>query len=159
MKRDIDPAVLLNSLLSDWHAWGSPRNVNGKDKLAKPPEVINRAGWDSADDEADRRDHLIKMETIDFVVSGDRKGLGAMTEPYKSAIYALARNCWAGSSVWSSPRLPRDSLERNRITNEARVMLTARLRAAGVMPLAAVRTNPRFNPPGFEGIKNMAKNA
>ena len=133
MKRDIAPAEVLNALLSDWHAWGRDRLANGLDRVAALPPAATRGGWDSADDETDQKLHASTMRTVDFHVSGDAKGQGGMPEPHRSAIYALARNCWAGSSVWSSPRLPRDSMARNVITQEARIMLSGKLQAAGVL--------------------------
>lgn len=132
MKRDISPDEVLNSLLSDWHHWQSARPVNGCDRLAGG-EPGSRDGWDSADEETDKALHASTMQTIDFHVSGDSSGHGGLKEPHQSAIYCLARNCYAGSNVWSSPRLPRDALERVVITQEARNMLMRKLISAGVM--------------------------
>jgi len=74
------------------------------------------------EDEAER----IKMEAMDFHVY-------EMEDPYRSAILILARNCYTGRSVWLSPRLPKDPLDRAQIVGQARTMLTRRLMAAGVM--------------------------
>jgi hypothetical protein len=71
------------------------------------------------------------METIDAQV--DELPDEPKTRPYRSAIYALARNLHAGASVWSNPKLPVDSLERGAVLMEARTMLSRRLVSAGVL--------------------------
>ena len=89
--------------------------------------------WDSADDiiEADLKRDTLK--TVDFCVAGDARGQGGLVEPYRAAIYILARNQATGMSVWRSPRLPADPLERGVIVMEAKNMLMRKLMVAGVM--------------------------
>lgn len=67
-----------------------------------------------------------QMEAIDFQVS-------EMKDPHRAAIYVLARNLSTGRSVWLSPRLPTDPLERATIVAEARNQIVKRLMAVGVM--------------------------
>jgi hypothetical protein len=87
-------------------------------------------GWDSADDVIQDELHGSTMETIEAQVSelpDDQK------RPYRSAIYAIARNLHVGANVWSNPRLPKDAMERGVVVLEARNMLSVRLVKAGVM--------------------------
>ena len=80
----------------------------------------------------DKHWFLFVMKTIDFLVTGDSRGQGAMESPYKDAILIQARNLHTGFNVWVSPRLPRESMERTRIVDEARAILARGMRKAGV---------------------------
>lgn len=130
-----DSDVILDDLLSRWHHWMKEKPLNGVDRLDDPAfrDTQNRSGWDSSDDIVDAHLNAITMRAIDFHVSGDGRGQGGLEEPHRAAIYVLARNCYTGHSVWISPRLPRDPIERGLVIMEARNMLTRRLIAAGVM--------------------------
>lgn len=126
---------ILDDLLSRWHHWMKGKPLNGMDGNPDPlfKQANTRSGWDSADDVLDREIEANIMAAVDFHVSGDQRGQGGLAEPYRSAIYILARNCYTGRKVWISPRLPRDPLERGRVIAEARAKLTGKLIAAGVM--------------------------
>lgn len=118
---------ILDDWLSRWHAWGKSYKANHQGST--DPVFRNaKAGrsWDSIDDIIE--DDLMgsTLEAIDFHVS-------EMQDPHRAAIYILARNLYTGRSVWISPRLPADPLERGAIIAEARSQLTKRLMAAGVM--------------------------
>lgn len=130
-----DSAAILDDLLSRWHHWMKEKPLNGVDRLDDPAfrDTSTRSGWDSSSDiiDADLMSHT--MRAIDFVVSGDMKGQGGMQEPYRAAIYCIARNCYTGRKVWMSPRLPQDPEERGVVLMEARNILTRRLISAGVM--------------------------
>lgn len=122
-----DSAHILEDLLVRWHAWGKAYKAN--QQAPSDPMFRNAKtgrGWDSIDDIIE--DDLMgsTLEAIDFHVS-------EMQDPYRAAIYVLARNLYTGRSVWMSPRLPEDALERGIIVAEARNQLTRRLMAAGVM--------------------------
>jgi hypothetical protein len=56
-----------------------------------------------------------------------------MPEPYRSAIYALAKNLTTGHEVFRSPRLPQSKEARDMVITQARQMVTARLISAGVL--------------------------
>jgi len=125
--------VILNDLLKRWHRWQaaySPVPVCSADPMFR--NVKSGKTWDSTSQVI--RDELngSTMETIDFHV-GELPDDEATGRAYRSAIYALARNLHSGRSVWSSPRLPQDPMERGIVCMEARNMLTRRLIAAGVM--------------------------
>lgn len=130
-----DSDAILDDLLSRWHHWMKEKPVNGVDRLDDPVfrDVRSRSGWDSAEEVLDREMEALRMRAVDFQVSGDARGQGGLPEPYRAAIYCLARNCYTGRKVWMSPRLPRDPLELGVVLLEARNMLTVRLVAAGVL--------------------------
>lgn len=130
-----DSAAILDDLLSRWHHAGKMSQINGTDRLADPTFDSYRSyrGWDDDHDIISNELDSSTIDKIDFAVSGDRKGQGGMPEPYRNAIYILARNCYTGRNVWLSPRLPKDPLERGAIVVEARRMLTEKLMAAGVL--------------------------
>ena len=126
---------ILDDLLSRWHNWMREKPVNGLDRMDDPAfKKAQRAeGWDSGDDEVDELLNAQKMAAIDFHVSGDSRGQGGLDNPYRAAIYVLARNCYTGRKVWISPRLPKDPAELAVLLREARNMLTRRLMTAGIM--------------------------
>jgi len=130
-----DSDAILDDLLSRWHHWMKDKPINGVDRLDDPAfrDAQSRSGWDSADDLLDGHLEAVKMQAIDFHVSGDARGQGGMPEPYRAAIYCIARNCYTGRKVWMNPRLPRDPQERGVVLMEARNLLTLRLLAAGVI--------------------------
>lgn len=130
-----DSAAILDDLLSRWHHWMKDKPVNGVDRMDDPAfrDAVSRSGWDSADDILDGELEAVRMQAVDFHVSGDARGQGGLPEPYRAAIYCIARNCYSGRKVWMSPRLPADPEERGVVLLEARNMLTMRLLAAGVM--------------------------
>jgi hypothetical protein len=120
-------AATLSDLLPRWHNWG--RNYKANQQTPRDPIFRNTSsgrGWDSTDEIIEDELMGSTMETIDFQVS-------EMQDPYRTAIYFLARNLATGRSVWLSKRLPEDQLERATIVAEARNILTRRLTACGVL--------------------------
>jgi hypothetical protein len=124
----------LDDYLARWHAWTAPKPINGTDRQDDPAfrDAESYRGWETEDDLHDKHWFRFVMTTIDFIVTGDQRGQGAMESPYKDAILIQARNLHTGFNVWMSPRLPRDSGERVRIVDEARRIMIARMRSAGV---------------------------
>jgi hypothetical protein len=119
--------AILDDILSRWHAHCrgySVLDVVGVDPLFR--DKICRSGWDSSDDILDAQINGKIMDAVEFQV-------GEMKEPHRSAIHVIARNLYAGNSVWSSPRLPIDPTARAVVMGEARQQITARLMACGVM--------------------------
>lgn len=122
-----DSAHILEDLLARWHAWG--KNYKANQQTPRDPifrDAKSGRGWDSTDEIIEDELMGSTMEAIDFHVS-------EMKDPHRSAIYILARNCYTGRSVWISPRLPADPLERGTVIAEARNQLTRRLIDGGVM--------------------------
>lgn len=122
-----DSAAILDDLLAKYHNWAKgyiPVPVCSADPMFRNAKAGR--GWDSISDIVEDEIHGSMMQAIDFQI-------GEMVDPYRSAIYILARNCCTGRKVWLSPRLPADPLERGAIVVEARLMLTKRLISCGVM--------------------------
>lgn len=123
-----DSRYILDDLLRQWHSYCkgySPIPTCGADPMFR--NVRSRSGYDTADDIIEGGLHGSTMEAIDFQVD-------QMQDPHRSAIHELARNLWAGASVWKHPRLSEmDALERGTVVAEARNQLTRRLMQAGVM--------------------------
>lgn len=123
-----DEDQILDDLLSRWHhwaaqakgvkAWAPKALVCGEFRISRQYDDVNGALDDDIEDE--------RMRAVDFQVT-------EMADPWRSAIYALARNLCTGLAVWSSPRLPVDPACRAAVVTEARVRLAQRLVVAGVM--------------------------
>ena len=123
-----DSAAILDDVLSRWHQWasggsvargyGSRSMVCGEFRVSRQYDDVNGA----LDDELEHA----TMKTVDFQVS-------EMRDPWRSAIHANARALVVGAAVWSSPRLPADSVQRLHVIAEAREQLAGRLLAAGVL--------------------------
>lgn len=132
MMRDLSQKDIVDGLLKDWHQWQtgySPVPVCGSDPMFR--NAKSGKGWDSTSEVIQDELYGSTMETIDFVVS---QMLDIpQTQPYRSAIYAIARNLRVGCNVWMSPRLPKSAEARAVVIMEARNMLARRLMDAGVL--------------------------
>jgi hypothetical protein len=126
-------AATLDDILSRYHSWAkafSPVPVRGSDPMFR--NAKSGKGWDSTSDVIEDELNGKTMEAVDFHI-GEMPDDPEKGQPYRSAIYVLARNLSTGRSVWLSPRLPKDPFARAEIVGQARSMLTKRLMAAGVM--------------------------
>ncbi|MFV0673650.1 hypothetical protein [Variovorax sp. tm] len=124
--------AVLSELLVQWHRWQigfTPVSTCGADPMFR--NAKSGKGWDTTGQVIHDELNASTMEAIDFHV-GELPEV-ERTQPYRSAIYTIAKNLHAGSNVWTSARLPVDPMERSVIYMEARNMLTRRLIAAGVM--------------------------
>lgn len=121
MTTEIDPLELL---VLWWRAEAQWSPVEGY-----PHECPSTMGWrasrqydygidSNGADETDARGRLIRH--IGGVVS-------SIEEPYRTALYMLARNRAAGVSVWRSARLPEDQDERAELVAEAVAMFVERV--------------------------------
>lgn len=123
-----DSTYILDDLLRQWHSHCKGYSVvavRGASPMFRGSK--SRSGYDTVDDVLDGELHGSTMESIDFQV-------GEMQDPWRAAIHEMARNLYAGQSVWRHPRLAgMEALERATIVVEARNQLTRRLMAAGVM--------------------------
>ena len=125
---------ILSDLLSRWHGWC--RGSRYQNEVAADPAFKGHRSsrqWDSLDEVIDSDLTSSTMKAIDFAVTGDERGQGGLDEPYRSAIFIEARNCYTGRQVWLSPRLPQDREQRKALIGEARGMLLKRLIACGVI--------------------------
>lgn len=125
---------LISDLLASWHRWASGwSGVAAHGSCAMFTDVRSSRQWDSANDVVDGSLHNSQMKAIEFAINGDERGQGAMPDPYRTAISITARNLASGASVWSSPRLPKDTEELSVLVLEAKTMLLKRLYRAGVV--------------------------
>ena len=122
-----DLGTILDALLGEWHNWArgySPVPTCGAVPMFR--NAKSSKGWDSAAEVVEDELSSKTMQAVDFHV-------GELQEPYRSAIYAHARNCHTGRKVWSSPRLPVCPMERGLVLAEAKNMIARRLLSAGVI--------------------------
>ena len=117
----------LDGLLSRWHQWQSAAVTRGWNRQALVVGGYRTSRqYDDQNGALDAHLDSIQMQAVEFAVQ-------QMADPYKAAIYCLARALTVGVSVFTSPRLPVDSMERAVVVSDARGMLTRRLQSAGVM--------------------------
>lgn len=118
----------VDSLLSRWHQWQQRdqvgRGFNSRSLVCGDYRPSRQ--YDDSNGALDAGIESSVMKTVDFQVR-------QMTDPHRSAIYALARSLAVGARVWSSPRLPQDRAERIACIAMARTLLTKRLQSAGVL--------------------------
>ena len=123
VRQETDP---LDELLSSWHRWARGyKHVGG---IGTSPMFHgmkpNKTRED--DDAVDGAIDNSRMETMDCQVM-------QMDPVHRTVLQLNARNLVSGVSVWSSPRLPVDPMERAVILMEARNRLMRRLIAVGVI--------------------------
>lgn len=86
--------------------------------LGYPAECPSTAGYkasrqyDSENGAAEQDERGSMAKAVGGIVN-------AMPEPYRTALYCLARNRATGVSAWSSARLPADKDERAEVVSEA----------------------------------------
>ena len=126
--------AILDGLLEDWHRWSSKTQVTSMPgKCAMFAQAQTPRHWDTTGDIDDEAISKSTMDALDFAILGDKRGQGGMVEPYRTAITFYARNLASKVSVWHSPRLPVDQVERVKITNEALLLLARHLQTAGIL--------------------------
>ncbi len=120
----------LDDLLSRWHHWqiessnstarghATRSQVVGDYIVSRQHDDVNGALYDD--------EEQVAMRAVLANVDN-------MSEPYRSAIYVLARSLYFGHSVISSPRLPKFPAERERVLAHARKWLILRLVSAGLI--------------------------
>jgi hypothetical protein len=122
----------LDDLLCRWHQW--PGNRAGAcrgwpSRALVCGESVTSRQYDDVNGALDLAVDACVMRDVDFHVGE----LPDAPLAYRSAIHAQARALVTGAAVWSSPRLPRDTMGRSVVTAHARCMLIQRLQSAGVM--------------------------
>ena len=124
MKRD--ECDYLDYILSAWHHHCMGYKLSAQAACPMFREALRAKGEQTIEAIAEDQHWAGVFKAMDFHV-------GEMKDPYRSAIYILARNCYTGRSVWISPRLPKDPIARGEIIRVARVQLTKKLMWAGVI--------------------------
>lgn len=118
----------LDALLIMWHThasmegvgWGYPSRAPASHQYRCSRQYDDQNG--SLDGDVDKQIAKAVGHQVD-----------KMTEPHRTAIHINARNLKVGVSVWQSPRLPADQMERARVVSDARDMLARRLIAEGLL--------------------------
>lgn len=125
---------ILDDWLSRWHHFSKGFRVVGASSANAMFRNANTSRqWDAIEDVVDAELMGDTLERMDFEIMGDKRGMGGMEEPYRTAICVNARNCYTGRQVWMSPRLPEDAEARALIVSTARIMLIDKLMRAGIM--------------------------
>ncbi len=124
----------LDSLLSDWHHWAKKTTlVPQAGKCAMFSQAQTPRHWDTTADIDDAAIQQSTMEALDFAILGDAKGFGGLNEPQRTAVCFYAKNLSARVSVWISPRLPENQIERQAIINDGLSELAVKLKIVGVL--------------------------
>lgn len=118
----------LDALLIMWHTfasqegvgWGYPSRAPASHQYRCSRQYDDQNG--SLDGDVDKQIAKAVGHQVD-----------KMTEPHRTAIHINARNLKTGVSVWQSPRLPSDQLERAHVVAAARNMLARRLMTEGLL--------------------------
>lgn len=127
---DVMRAEALDDLLSRWHHWQTEcfnQTARGyANRSLVTGDYITSRQYDDQNGALYDDEERVIMRAVQANVDN-------MSEPYRSAIYVIARTLYSGVSVWRSPRLPALPAERDRVIAHARQWLTMRLVAAGLI--------------------------
>lgn len=124
-----DSNARLDELLSLWHWLRSYGNITEgtPGQAAGCSDAVTSRQYDDANGALDAAVEQIQAEAVDVAVR-------AQEEPYRTAMFELARNLYTGHAVWFSPRLPEDKTERQAIVTEGRRRLIKRFKSDGLIP-------------------------
>ncbi|KRB33362.1 hypothetical protein ASD94_21910 [Acidovorax sp. Root70] len=126
MQNDIDH--LLNDHLVRWHNWCSRyrfgKGYPSSDVTCRQSRTSKQYDYDNGAIDASVEDSIAEA----FDAAMDR-----VEQPYRTALSIQARNLATGATVWNSPRLPADPMERSKILMDARNILLKVLASTGVM--------------------------
>ena len=122
------PDDQLDDLLILWHNhMSSLKTADGYDRKSSVAGdyKISRQ-WDDQNGALDAELDLRKVGAVQYAVE-------QLVDPYRAAIYCLARGLMCGLMAWSSPRLPADDAAREVVLRSARDQMIFRLSRAGVI--------------------------
>lgn len=126
MQNDIDH--LLNDYLARWHKWCSRyrfgKGYPSSDVACRQSRTSKQYDYDNG---------AMDASVDDSIAEAFDAALDRIEQPHRTALSIQARNLATGSSVWSSPRLPADPMERGVLLMEARNKLLKVLASTGVM--------------------------
>lgn len=126
---DTDRQAQLDDALSLWHHWmstqyGTARGHASRSLVCGDYKVSRQ--YDDANGNLDADLERRQCRAVQFAAD-------SMTDPYRSAIYVIARAVYLGTSAISSPRLPQRGEELQAIVRTARSMMIQKLLGAGVI--------------------------
>lgn len=122
----------LNDLLRRWHAhclgYSPGKGYPSVDSACRYSRTSRQYDYENgAMDAAVDSKIMEAFDAVMWTLPNDKD------YPYLAALQCQARNLWAGSQVWKSPRLPADPMARGVILMDARKMLLKGLARSGVM--------------------------
>lgn len=122
-----DSDALLNDLLSRWHRYSISTPPDIGYYKANPSCRLYRASrqYDAENGARDSDTEASIMEAVDHAIE-------MMEQPWSTAVQLNARNLATGITVWISPRLPADDIERAHLLMHARAKLLILLELGGV---------------------------
>jgi hypothetical protein len=127
-RTEADINQVLNDLLARWHVWSSSysfgKGYPSVDSACRDSRTSRQ--YDDTNGALDAGVENRIMEAFDAAV-------WTIEQPHLTAIQFQARNFHARVAVWSSPRLPKDEMERGVLLMEARNKLMRALARSGVM--------------------------
>jgi len=118
-------SAALDDLLSRWHHYASGyRPVRSTSGGTATSDYRSSRQYDDANGALDDAIEATIMRQVG-------REIESMLDPWRSAIYAIARSLYTGAAVFHSPRIPPQ--DRARVSMEARDKITVRLVAAGLI--------------------------
>lgn len=123
-----DEDLVLNDLLSRWHAWAS----DWRTALGFPTEAAFAHQYRTSRQHDDGNGAL-DQDVDNIVMAGVDGCINAIEQPWRNALQINARNLHTGVAVWRSPRLPKDELARALLVSDARALLLKELRARALL--------------------------
>lgn len=114
MRRDtISRSDTLELLVLWWRYESQQQHVDGY-----PRECPSTAGY-RASRQYDDGNGALETDARGLLAARVGHAVDSLPEPYRTALYMLARNRALGAEVWRSPRLPEDGDERAAVVAEA----------------------------------------
>jgi len=123
-----DADAILDDVLRSWHRWAAahPQVASYPHECVSCLPYRTSRQYDDTNGALDMALHDGRMAAIDSVIDHE-------PEPWRTALAINARNLATGLIVWSSARLPADTMARAIVVAEARVMLAQDLSDAGLL--------------------------
>ena len=118
----------LDALLIMWHTFASQEGLGWGYPSRAPASHQYRCSR-----QYDHANGAIDGDVDRHIAQGVGHQVDKIADPHRTALHLNARNLKVGVSVWSSPRLPTDQLERAHVVAAARNMLARRLMAEGLL--------------------------
>lgn len=118
----------LDALLIMWHTFASQEGIGWGYPSRAPASHQYRCSR-----QYDDTNGAIDGDVDRAIAQAVGHQVDKIADPHRTALHMNARNLASGVSVWSSPRLPADQLERAHVVAAARNMLARRLMAEGLL--------------------------
>lgn len=118
----------LDALLIMWHTFASQEGVGWGYPSRAPASHQYRCSR-----QYDDTNGAIDGDVDRNIAQAVGHQVDKIADPHRTALHINARNLKTGVSVWSSPRLPTDQIERAHVVAAARNMLARRLMAEGLL--------------------------